>query len=138
MVEMIKIQCAQCGANMEIEEDRKICFCTYCGAKMLLDDGTRSYTYRHIDEARIKEAEVNEKIRLKELEIEKDKTRLRNILIVIWITLVIAVAVFAVVILLKDRDNPNSLGYMLILIDFNLAVWPVLFYRKDKTKDKKE
>lgn len=64
--------CPKCGASLKFEEDnRDYGFCQYCGTKIMLDD-YRS-THRVVDEARIREAEINEKIRLKELEMEEKK-----------------------------------------------------------------
>lgn len=138
MVKMIAVQCPQCGADLDIEEGRKTCFCTYCGAKIMIDDGSKTYTYRKVDEARIKEAEVDERIRLKELEIENRKLGLRHTLIKLWIGIVVVIAVIAILILLFDQDNPDSMGYMLLMIDFNVAMWPALFFFVGKGKDKKD
>lgn len=60
MVKMIATKCPTCGAQLEVKEDTKVCFCTYCGTKMLLDDGNTTHTERIIDEARIAEAKANE------------------------------------------------------------------------------
>ncbi len=67
----IVIKCPDCGASLNIEDGRKTCYCQWCGAKVMIDDEIDKHVY--VDEARIKEAEVKEKIRLKELEIEVDK-----------------------------------------------------------------
>lgn len=71
MVKIISLKCPECGADISIEEGHKQCFCQYCGAKILIDDGSTTHTYRKVDEARIKEAEVDKLIRLKELEIKQ-------------------------------------------------------------------
>jgi DNA-directed RNA polymerase subunit RPC12/RpoP len=70
MVKIISLKCPECGADISIEEGHKQCFCQYCGAKIMIDDGSTTHTYRKVDEARIKEAEVEREIRLKELELE--------------------------------------------------------------------
>ncbi len=31
----VTLRCPNCGATLEIEENREICFCTYCGVKIL-------------------------------------------------------------------------------------------------------
>ena len=67
----ISVKCPDCGAVLELEEGRTVYYCQYCGAKVLLDDEADRHVY--VDEARIKEAEVKEKIRLKELELELEK-----------------------------------------------------------------
>ena len=67
----VSVKCPDCGAALELEEGRTVYYCQYCGAKVFLDDEADRHVY--VDEARIKEAEVKEKIRLKELELEVDK-----------------------------------------------------------------
>ncbi len=71
MIKMISLKCPECGADISVEEGHKQCFCQYCGAKIILDDGNTTHTYHKVDEARIKEAEVDKLIRLKELEIKQ-------------------------------------------------------------------
>lgn len=75
MVKMIALKCPECGAKLQIEDGRKQCFCQYCGHKILLDDGNVdvnvTHTYHKVDDARLKEAEVEKLIRLKELEIKQ-------------------------------------------------------------------
>ncbi len=54
---IVKLQCPNCGANLETETDKEQCFCVYCGTKLLVHSpGTK--TYRIVDEARIREAEL--------------------------------------------------------------------------------
>lgn len=79
MIKMIALKCPECGAKLQIEDGRKECFCQYCGHKILLDDGSvdinmnvnTTHTYHKVDDARLKEAEVDKLIRLKELEIKQ-------------------------------------------------------------------
>ena len=61
MINLIKLQCPNCNANLEVKDDTKQCFCTYCGTKILLQNDNEYYIH-HIDEARIKEAEVQHEI----------------------------------------------------------------------------
>lgn len=67
------LKCPECNASLSIDREIKHCFCQYCGTKIILDDGSTAHTYRKVDEARIKEAEVLAQIRLKELEMEEKK-----------------------------------------------------------------
>lgn len=67
---MRKCNCPNCNASLDIDDNnRDFAFCQYCGTKIMLDD-YRS-THRVVDEARIKEAELEKEIRLRELEIEE-------------------------------------------------------------------
>ena len=83
--------------------------------------------------------DLDQEIRLKELELEQSRMELRGRLVKVWVFCIAVLAIAAIKILMKDRDNPNSLGYLLMLIDFNLAMWPPLIVkgRKDR-KDRKE
>lgn len=65
-VKLITVKCPQCGADLDIEEDRQQAFCSYCGAKVLIHN-ENEHIYRYVDEADIKHAE-NEKKKLELLE----------------------------------------------------------------------
>ena len=84
--------------------------------------------------------DLDKEIRLQELEMEKSKLELRNTLVKIWVFCIVALAIVAIKILLRDNDNPNSFGYLLLLVDFNLAMWPPLIMkgieRRDASGDK--
>ena len=77
-MKIISLKCPECNATLSIEGDRKYCFCQYCGTKILIDDGSTTHTYRKVDEARIREADVKENIRLRELEIEEKKIEVKE------------------------------------------------------------
>ncbi len=70
MISMVSVKCPDCGATLSIEEGRQNAFCTYCGAKVIIQNENERI-YRHVDEARIKEVEAHKEIRLKELELEE-------------------------------------------------------------------
>ena len=67
------IKCPECGASLDVEEGRKNLFCSYCGSKVMINN-ENEHIYRHIDEARIKEAEIEREIKLKQMEIESEDT----------------------------------------------------------------
>ena len=79
-MELISIKCPDCGAALDIEAGRKQAFCTYCGAKVIIDNERDvEYTYRHVDEADIKRAENERIVRLRELELaEKERADEEN------------------------------------------------------------
>jgi DNA-directed RNA polymerase subunit RPC12/RpoP len=60
------LKCPECGANIELKEERDFCFCTYCGCKIIFDDEKQettinrntTYTERYIDEAEVIRAET--------------------------------------------------------------------------------
>lgn len=72
-MKVISLKCPECNANISVEGERKYCFCQYCGTKIMFDDGSTTHTYRKVDEARIREADVKENIRLRELMLEERK-----------------------------------------------------------------
>lgn len=57
------INCPSCGADLEIKDGKNIAFCPYCGSKVKYDDGVErsEHTERTIDEAKIKEMELEAK-----------------------------------------------------------------------------
>ena len=69
-MKLVSIKCPECSANLNVEEGRKQCYCSYCGAEIMLENENEQI-YRRIDDAKVKEAEVKEKVRLKELELEE-------------------------------------------------------------------
>lgn len=85
-MKIVSANCPNCQAALRADSR----FCSHCGTPVIVDDeATRvKYTYQEVDDARIKEADVRENIRLRELEIEllklqnesrhkKDSLRLR-------------------------------------------------------------
>lgn len=80
--------CPNCNASLNVEDDsRDFAFCQYCGTKIILDDYRT--THRYVDEARVREAETDRMLRLRELELrEKElsrKNRMHSVLIRIWL-----------------------------------------------------
>lgn len=124
MVKIISLKCPECNANISIEKDRKYCFCQYCGTKIIIDDGSTVHTYRKIDDARIKEAEVKEAVRLKELEIKERKqiSKERRKLFKIRVSLIlgiVGVIMMAVGFLGGEASgNPDSSIYGLAFAGF--------------------
>ncbi len=66
--------CPNCGASISVTSDgtREFCFCEYCGSKVKIIEPNTS-TVRYVDEAIIREAELNAQIRLKELELQSSE-----------------------------------------------------------------
>ena len=105
--------CPNCNANLTIEDDnRDFAFCQYCGTKIMLDD-YRS-TQRIVDEAKIKQAEFDREIRLKELALQEkqneQKQRSRKILTNLWI-----IASVIVVIIVIGLGFSNEMGLLAAL-----------------------
>lgn len=85
MMKVYTLKCSSCNANIEFDEGMTSCYCKYCGCKNFIDDEierieiTKNINYHktYTDEARIKEYETKEHLRLKELEY-KDNEEKRN------------------------------------------------------------
>ena len=67
-IKFTSVKCPECGASLPIEEGREKLFCSYCGVQIIMTN-ENEHIYRHIDEAKIKQAEVNQAVQLKKLEI---------------------------------------------------------------------
>lgn len=75
-MKLISLTCPNCNANLDnIDPNLKQCYCQYCGTKIMLDDGTIRKETHIYDEAKIKETESKESIRLKELELEREREK---------------------------------------------------------------
>jgi len=83
---MYLLECPACSAKVEIEPDRKSCFCSYCGNKIHLDDGVKrveitkdiNYHTTHTDEAKIRNIEAQERINDKKLQAELEEVKLKE------------------------------------------------------------
>lgn len=71
-VKFTSVKCPECGANLPIEEGRERMFCSYCGTQIIMTN-ENEHIFRHVDEAKIKQAEANQAIQLKKLEIIERK-----------------------------------------------------------------
>lgn len=72
-MKLVSLKCPECKADLSVEPGRKQCFCQYCGTKIIIDNEEQIQTFKTVDEARIREAELQNELRLKQLEIEKMK-----------------------------------------------------------------
>lgn len=61
-MELFKLVCPACGADISLEKETNDCFCPYCGTKFKFDDGVKhsEHTIYYRDEARLKELELQE------------------------------------------------------------------------------
>lgn len=114
---MRTLNCPSCGGNIEIDDtNRDFAFCQYCGTKIMLDD-YRS-THRIIDDARIKQAETDREIRLRELEIKERKENqtenLRKLLIKIWLVSILIISVLGLIECISN-DAGYAAGFVLTL-----------------------
>lgn len=64
-MKLITLKCPECGATLQLDQDRKECFCTYCGSKILLDEEIQKqdikFEKRIIDEAAVEQEKTKQK-----------------------------------------------------------------------------
>ena len=68
---LIALACPKCGASIQQQEGRDVAYCSYCGTKLLVDDGSAKVTYRTVDEARIRELEIEQEREHRRAELEE-------------------------------------------------------------------
>ena len=79
-MKILSFKCPECHAILKVEDEiRSVTFCQYCGAKIILDDESQTIVHREIDDARIKEAEAYERVKMAELNAENKKNMLEAI-----------------------------------------------------------
>lgn len=117
-VKLVSVKCPECGATLDIEEDRRQAFCTYCGAKVILQN-ENEHIYRHIDEAEVKQAETERIIRLKKMEFAEkrlsDYRRMRSLKIkVALISGILGILAIPIGMVAGEATgDPNSSLYMI-------------------------
>ncbi len=122
-MKVISVKCPACGADLDIEEGRKQAFCTYCGAKILLENENER-VFRTIDEAGIKHAETERMVMLKKMEllekqredIKKSKAARTKICIIMGITGLVMTCLGYM--LGSLTGNPDSGFYMISMVGF--------------------
>ena len=117
-MKMYQLNCPACGATVEIEQDRKSMFCSYCGSKIYMDDGVKrveitkniNYHQTYTDEAKIREHERKEKIQLKQFEYEeREKKRNDRVAFAcMGILFLIAAMCFGISRFYEEAGKPNA------------------------------
>lgn len=74
-MKLIEFKCPNCEGQLTIADNRKECFCEFCGTHLMIDSENRTVTNVTIirDEARIKEADVDLKKSEQEAALERIK-----------------------------------------------------------------
>ena len=128
MTNLTSLKCPSCGALIHIEPNKESCFCTYCGSQIQISDPNKK-TVTYIDAARIKEAEVKENIRKRELELE-DKSRQNNRIKEYLKYAIIAIAIIFLFLFLTNDDVQIALvliSVILIPVAGIVAIFYLLF-----------
>ncbi len=110
-IQFVTIKCPECSADLQIEDGREYAFCTYCGAKVMITNDNE-HIYRTIDEARIKQAETDRMVKLKQLDMEEKSSVSKKALTVLWIVVTLLLIIFGIIGMSIDNDG---MGMCLLL-----------------------
>ncbi len=114
MADLISLKCPSCGAVIHIEANKESCFCTNCGSQIQVSDSNKK-TVTYIDAARIKEAEIKENIRKKELELE-DRSRQNNSIKEYLKYAIIVIAIICLFLFLTNDDVQIALVLISVIL----------------------
>ena len=130
-MKLISLKCPECNAKLDVEEGRKQVYCTYCGTKILLDNENET-VHRRIDDAKIKRAEADASVKLKELEIKEYQMHQSNRRRKIRTILSVSLLLVGLSILLSDlflklggqKKNFSTIGYVgIFIVIISMFVW---------------
>lgn len=127
-MKLVSIQCPQCKAPLDIGENRKECFCSYCGNKIILDDGSRTYTHVYMNRTREKELELEQK-KLEEEKarnIAREQTRKK-----LLITVCVALAFVLLTFLFVKNDFNIMFNFCLMLVGSGTAIARIIRKESD-------
>lgn len=130
-MKLLSMTCPNCNANLDnIDPSRKYCYCQYCGTKILIDDEVNRHETHVYDEAKIKETESTERVKMREIDVEHEHSKQMNE--ILKYTLIFAAALFVVGIVLAAFDI--EIGWYIILFEFAAALWAfeLMVTRKNK------
>lgn len=136
-MKLVANNCPKCQAPL----GENAHFCAHCGTQIMVDDEAlhHKFTYQQVDNARIHEADVKEKIRLKELEIEQIKLEhelqqkrfVQKTKLIFFLVLIFLLAML--IILYKITDDDNYLSFSFLVLIATCIITP--FILKSKNKD---
>ena len=121
-MELIALQCKNCGGEITIEDDKKIVYCPYCGTQNYIDDGTR--TVKIVDEAKLEEVRLRQEEFLKRKASEEELNGIRDKKIKqrrIWRVFM----VLAHILIVKNMDDTPSINLILGMLGY-LLIMPII------------
>ena len=134
-MKIASIKCPDCGATLDVDEDREQVFCSYCGAKIMLQN-ENEHIERKIDQAAIEQEKTNRLIVQHQIEMEKqeaarqDEHRQRNIIIWAGIT-----GVLLLVGIIGYSAGAEATGICLLLAIIIGIIGAKKFFGKKKESD---
>jgi len=87
----------------------------YCGTPLHIDDGSQTLVYRKVDETRIREAEIDERLELARMELD-EKRRPGRIKLTAFLAVLGAVMMIAGFFLGHASNDENSPWYMVAML----------------------
>jgi Zn-finger nucleic acid-binding protein len=133
-MKLISLTCPNCNANLDdIDSSRPFCYCQYCGTKIALDDGTIRKETHIYDEAKIKETESSERVKMREMDVEREYSKQMNE--ILKYVLIFAAVLFVVGIVLAAFDV--EIGWYIILFEVVAVLWAFEFIATRKNKKNK-
>lgn len=118
-VSITSVTCPACGAALPIQEGRTQVYCSYCGTKVIVQN-ENEHIYRHVDEAKILQAETDRMIRLKELALEEKSRSNQKIGIIIWLSISAILLIVSILMMTLSSGMGSIVG--LYVLCFAVAV----------------
>ena len=120
-MELQAITCPKCGGVIQAPLHEKTCYCTFCGTQVFFDDGSRTITYRTVDEARIREIDLE----ARRLELE-ERNRPKRVKTMIVLAIIGAVLLILGWFAGQASGDPDSAWYMISMLGM-FALFGVVF-----------
>ena len=118
-MKLVSIKCPECNATLDISANRKECFCSYCGNKIILDDGSCTITHIYIDRTREKELDLEYAKLANEQKNRTTRSRKGLLpLVTAFVAIILTCITFCV---LKDNFN-ITFNFCIMLTCFLLSV----------------
>ena len=131
-IQFVTIRCPECSADLQIEDGREYAFCTYCGAKVMITNDNE-HIYRTIDEAKIKQAETDRIIRMRELDMEEKSGISKRTKAIVWIA---STAVLLILGIIGYAIDNMGMG-MCMMFAMCTGIWGGIITFSDDDKKKK-
>ena len=163
-MKMIKMRCPNCNADLSVDSDQKICFCSYCGTRILLDDETTTYNVNvkydqninqhNYDEAELKRLEyqheidqekIKQKAAYEEMQLQRERENLlrlqeqerrnrRNTTIWKLCLFLYIVTIVAIPFIAMERDRSNNGTYYVWFGTIIFGLILLILFRPRKPK----
>ncbi len=65
------VVCPKCNESVPLSPKEGACYCIHCGTHIMVGDNGNTFTYKSVDESRIKEAEIQERMQIRHYERER-------------------------------------------------------------------